>query len=145
MAFDLGAGIARNGWVLLTGGRNAGVMESASQGAHQAGGLVIGLLPDADGQRLSDAVDVAIFTHMGNARNNLNVLSSNVVIACGMGAGTASEVALAIKNKKPVLLLHPGERAANFFQDLAPGQVTLVANADEALSVTRRLIDPNSV
>ena len=50
---------------------------------------------------MSEAVDLPIVTDLGNARNNINVLSSNVVIACGMGLGTASEVALALKNHQP--------------------------------------------
>jgi uncharacterized protein (TIGR00725 family) len=33
MAYDLGQKIAAAGWVLLTGGRPAGVMEAASRGA----------------------------------------------------------------------------------------------------------------
>ncbi|CCQ67309.1 Conserved hypothetical protein 725 [Crocosphaera watsonii WH 0402] len=52
---------------------------------------------------------------MGNARNNINVLSSNVIIACGMGLGTVSEIALALKNKKPVILLSEDKKVNNYF------------------------------
>jgi hypothetical protein len=34
---------------------------------------------------------------MRSGRNYINVLSSDIVIACGMNHGTASEVSLAIK------------------------------------------------
>lgn len=44
-AFELGKLIANKGWILLTGGRNVGVMEAASRGAKEAGGLTIGILP----------------------------------------------------------------------------------------------------
>jgi uncharacterized protein (TIGR00725 family) len=103
-AYELGKNIAQQGWIVLTGGRNIGVMDAASKGAKSVNGLTVGILPGRDHQDVSEAVDIAIFTDMGNARNNINVLSSDVVIACGMGAGTASEVALALKNQKKVIL-----------------------------------------
>ena len=46
-AFELGELIAREGWVLVTGGRRAGVMDAASRGASAAGGLVPGPAPGA--------------------------------------------------------------------------------------------------
>lgn len=45
-AYQMGELIALNGWVLLTGGRSAGVMEWATKGAKAGGGLTIGILPD---------------------------------------------------------------------------------------------------
>jgi uncharacterized protein (TIGR00725 family) len=104
-AFALGRAIAQAGWVLLTGGRDAGVMAAANQGAQSAGGLTVGILPSADHSHLAEGVDIAIVTGMGHARNAINVLSCDVVIACGIGLGTASEVALAMKSGKPVILL----------------------------------------
>ncbi len=99
-AYKLGDLIAQRRWTLLTGGRNVGVMDAVNKGAKSANGLTIGILPRENQKDISEAVDIAIFTDMGNARNNINVLSSDVVIACGMGAGTASEVALALKANK---------------------------------------------
>ena len=52
---------------------------------------------------------------MGNARNVINVLSSRVVVACPGGAGTASEVALAVKCNRPVILF--GFDPGNLFID----------------------------
>ena len=43
---------------------------------------------------------------MGNARNCINVLSSHVVVACPGGSGTISEVALALKSSRPVVLMN---------------------------------------
>ncbi|MCW6038203.1 hypothetical protein K4A83_18275 [Spirulina subsalsa FACHB-351] len=45
LAYQLGAAIAQSGWILLTGGRNVGVMEAANQGAKSAKGFTIGILP----------------------------------------------------------------------------------------------------
>jgi uncharacterized protein (TIGR00725 family) len=44
-AYQLGRAIAQEGWSLVTGGRNEGVMDSASRGAKEVGGLTIGVLP----------------------------------------------------------------------------------------------------
>jgi uncharacterized protein (TIGR00725 family) len=105
--YALGPAIAQAGWGLLTGGRDAGVMAAASRGAQAENGLVVGIVPDADATHIAAAVDVAIFTGMGQGRNVINVLSSRVVIACGWGAGTLSEMALALKFNKPLILLNP--------------------------------------
>ncbi len=139
-AYQLGKSIAENGWILLTGGRKAGVMDAASQGAKSAAGIVIGVLPSNDLQGMSDAVDIPIVTDMGNARNNINVLSSTVVIACGMGLGTASEVALALKNNKPVVLLNQTELTYQFFNSLAAGKVFLARNVSKAIALIQQII-----
>ncbi len=104
-ARQLGALVAERGWVLLNGGRDAGVMAASARGANEAGGMVVGVLPDRDARGASPHLDLAIVTGLGDARNVVNVLSSDVVIACSGDAGTLSEVALALKNGKPVVLL----------------------------------------
>ncbi len=48
VAYELGQRTAQEGWVLLTGGRNAGVMDAACRGAHSSGGLTVGILPTSD-------------------------------------------------------------------------------------------------
>jgi uncharacterized protein (TIGR00725 family) len=101
----LGCLIAEHGWILLNGGRNSGVMAASAQGARETGGLTIGILPDSDRKNASEFIDIPIVTGMGQARNSINVLSSDIVVACRGGAGTLSEIALAIKSKKPVILL----------------------------------------
>jgi uncharacterized protein (TIGR00725 family) len=131
LAYELGQQIAAAGWVLLTGGRPVGVMGAASRGAKQANGLTVGILPTANQSDAVDAVDIVIATGLGNARNAINVLSSHVVIACGMGSGTASEVALAIKSGKPVILLNVSCTAQAFFRELSAA--VLVAESVEAV------------
>jgi uncharacterized protein (TIGR00725 family) len=104
-AYRLGALIAREGWVLLNGGRAAGVMEASARGARDQGGLTVGILPGSSIEGASGAIDIPILTGMGDARNCINVLTSDVVIACPGGAGTLSEVALALKNGRHVIAL----------------------------------------
>ncbi|MDY6938760.1 MAG: TIGR00725 family protein [Cyanobacteriota bacterium] len=137
VAAQLGGEIAREGWILLTGGRNVGVMEAASQGAKQAGGLTVGILPTASSEGISEAVDIAIFTDLGSARNNINVLSSDAIVACGIGAGTASEVALALKAKKPVVLLNCDRTSEAFFETLSSGSLWIARTVEEAISMVK--------
>lgn len=105
LARELGEAIAGRGWVLLNGGRDCGVMAASAAGARTGGGLVVGVLPDEDTADASPDLDIAIRTGMGDARNVVNVLSSDVVIALAGGAGTLSEIAHAVKLGRPVVLL----------------------------------------
>ncbi|MDX2097688.1 MAG: cytochrome [Leptolyngbyaceae cyanobacterium bins.59] len=140
LAYELGQLIAQTGWVLLTGGRNVGVMDAACRGARDAGGLTVGILPTDRPIAVSTAVDIPIYTDLGNGRNNLNVLSSQVVIACGMGTGTVSEVALALKNQKPVILLNWSEEGQRFFQSLSPDEIWVADRPETAIQLTHTLL-----
>ena len=135
-AAELGALVAERGWIVLTGGRPAGIMAAASAGAKQIpNSLTLGILPDAQGGVGPD-VDIAILTGMGDARNAINVLTSDVVVACGVeGPGTASEVSLALKAGKPIILLAAAEAARTFFQGLGSGNRLMAVDA--ALDVVK--------
>lgn len=104
MATDLGSAIAKQGWFLLTGGRDEGVMAGATAGARSAGGLTVGLHPGSqDDGDVADA-DLVIFTGIGFARNMVNVLSSDVVVCLPGSTGTLSEAAYARTYGKPLIL-----------------------------------------
>ena len=139
-ARELGTLLGREGWVVVSGGRDSGVMREVSQAAADAGGLTIGILPHGRAE-VAPGVQVAIVTDMNNARNNVIGLSSNVVVACGVGGpGTASEVALALKNGKPVILLAASEKAVAFFQELATDNLYVAATPLEAVETIKTLL-----
>lgn len=140
VAYELGKLIAEAHWILLTGGRNCGVMDAANRGAKSAGGLTVGILPSSNLNDLSDFVDIPILTGMGSARNNINVLSSAVIIACGIGAGTVSEVALALKAGKSVVLLNVTQDSYQFFKNLAENQIHYAHDPDTAIAIAYRLL-----
>lgn len=139
-ATKLGQMIAQAGYVLLTGGRNVGVMEAASKGAKEGGGLTIGILPSEDKTGASQFVDIPICSGMGSARNNINVLSSDVVVACGSGAGTTSEIMLALKASKPIILLNPSKRLEAFINELPYPKPRIASSLDQAISYIHHFI-----
>ncbi|MBL0700210.1 MAG: TIGR00725 family protein [Desulfosarcina sp.] len=138
-AYKLGRLIAKEEWALLSGGRNAGVMDAASRGAKEAGGLTIGIMPALDKESVSPSVEIPIFTGMGSARNSINVLTSDVVIACGMGIGTASEVALAFKAGKHVVLLNSTVESKKFFKSLGYDALYFADTPKETIRIIKEL------
>src|SRR5437867_1865567 len=95
-AEQVGKLIAQHGAILICGGRG-GVMEAAAKGAKATGGVTVGILPESDDSGANPYIDIPIVTGMGNGRNVINILSSQVIIAISGGYGTLSEIALALK------------------------------------------------
>ena len=137
LAFDLGKAIAEQGWIVLTGGRSFGVMDAAMKGAHEVDGLTIGILPNDNAVNASDNADVKILTGMGSARNVINILTSHIIVVIGMAAGTASEVALAIKTNKKVILLNQDEITIRFFKNIGTYKVMIATSVDETISMIK--------
>lgn len=138
LAFNLGALIAKEGWILLNGGRKTGVMAASSKGAKGAGGLVVGILPDHTPEHASEDVTVPICTGMGQARNVINVLSSDVVVACPGGAGTLSEIALSIKFAKPLVLLQ-ASRNLPLESSWAPEHLFYAETEKEVIDIIKQM------
>jgi uncharacterized protein (TIGR00725 family) len=139
-AYAIGKFSAQNGWTILTGGSKAGVMHAALKGAKDGNGETIGILPSYYKSAASEYVDHIIVTGMGSARNNINILSSDVVVACGVEAGTLSEIALALKAGKIVILLTQNLKAIDFLKDLAPKQIFVADTIDTAASALTKLL-----
>ena len=140
MAEQLGKLIARRGWILLNGGRNRGVMAASARGAKEAGGMVVGILPDMTASKASPDLDIAVVTGMHDARNLINVLSSDVVIACPGSLGTMSEIVLALKHKKRVILL--GFKAGMELDKFRKrGQLTNAETPAEALEQAAKVLE----
>lgn len=135
-AYELGRRIALEGWVLLNGGRSAGIMEASARGAAENGGVTIGVLPGDSAEGASRFIRIPIVTGMGNARNVINVLSSHIVVACPGGAGTISEVALALKCGKTVILLD-FELGDGFEHYRAAGQLLSVGTPEAAVQTVK--------
>lgn len=140
LAYELGGLIAQQGWVLVTGGRRVGVMDAASRGAKAARGTVVGILPGTDAEGMSGAVDIPILTGMNEARNNINVLSCRLLFFVGMNAGTASELALALKHKRPVILVCQSKEVVRVFAAMSSSKLEIATNATSAADSAKRFL-----
>ncbi len=104
LAKEVGREIARRGAVLLCGGRG-GVMAAAAEGAKEAGGVSLGILPDPDRRWANPYLTYSIPTNLGHARNVLIAHAAHALIAVDGEYGTISEAAIALKLGKPVIAL----------------------------------------
>jgi len=93
VAETIGRLVAERGGCLVTGGRG-GIMEAASKGAYEAGGLAVGLLPSDDRREANPYVNVPIATGLHGVRSHVVVYASDCVIMVSGSSGTFSEVGL---------------------------------------------------
>ncbi len=101
-ARQVGRLLAEADCVVLTGGLG-GVMEAASRGAREAGGLVIGVLPGDSPAAANASVEIAIASGLGDARNAVIANTAQGFVAVAGSFGTLSEIAFALKREKPVV------------------------------------------
>jgi uncharacterized protein (TIGR00725 family) len=134
IAYELGAAIAKKNWVLLTGGRSFGVMDASLKGAADHDGLTIGVLPGDNLTGSSQYAQIKILTGLGSARNNINILSSHVLVVLGMAAGTASEVGLAIKANKKIIFLNQDDLTIEFFKKIGTYRIITTNTVKDTIS-----------
>ena len=79
VAYAVGAEIAKSDSVLITGGLG-GVMTAAAHGAKDAGGLTVGIIPQADASEANEYCDIVIPTGMGLTRDFLNALTADGIV-----------------------------------------------------------------
>lgn len=101
--------LAHLGITVITGGRG-GVMEAVCRGAAKAGGTTVGILPSSEMNDANPWCSVVIPTGLGHARNVVNVLGGDFVIALGSSAGTLSEVCFAWILGRPILTVKGCDR-----------------------------------
>lgn len=107
-ALKIGQLIAEKGGLLICGGLS-GVMEAASRGARQAGGLTVGILPGNSPADANSYIDLAIATGLGYARNSLVAMNSDVLIAVDGQYGTLTEIAYGRIYRKKIIGLSTWE------------------------------------
>ncbi|HEX5498078.1 MAG TPA: TIGR00725 family protein [Thermomicrobiales bacterium] len=128
--------IAAAGCTLVCGGLG-GAMAAACRGAKSAGGVTIGIVPGYDDKAANPWVDHVVCTGLGQARNVLVAATGHALIAVGGNGGTLSEIGLAVRLGRPVVLL--GGWAATLGAEAAApawegGQPPIVAaTPDEAV------------
>jgi len=113
------------------------VMEASAKGAREAGGISVGILPGDSAAEANPYIDIPIVTDLGNARNSVNVLTSQAVIAIHGSYGTLSEIALAMKCRIPVVGLGTWDVVTPGGEPLP---ITLAHSPEEAVTVALDLI-----
>jgi len=122
------------------------VMEAASKGAKEAGGFVIGIVPQEEKTAANPFCDAVIATGMGYARDFLTAYSADSVIVVGGGAGTLIEVAVAYQKKIPIIALKgsggTADRVVDSYMD--ERQIEMVrgeASPEKAVDTALRLAE----
>ncbi len=105
LAYKTGKLIAEKGYILICGGRG-GIMEAASKGAFEAGGLTIGILPGIDDSDVNPYIKISLPTGIGLARNAIITCSADGAIAISGAYGTLSEIAYCRQFETPVCSLN---------------------------------------
>lgn len=90
----LGEWIGRQGRTLVYGGANCGLMETLARSVHEAGGRVLGVVPQilVDNNRVSSFIDEIVLTPDLNERKQGIIDRSDIIIAMPGSVGTLDEV-----------------------------------------------------
>lgn len=164
LSVPLGKWIAERGCHLINGGGQGVMSETAKAfvGVQNKSGLAIGILPAAqscdtvENRAKCDSpsgypnvhIDLPIYSHLHlsgesgknpASRNHIIILSANIVIALPGGAGTLTEMELALEYKTPLLIISPDKD----WQEFANRGAIIVKTIDEAIVWLNQKI-PNS-
>jgi uncharacterized protein (TIGR00725 family) len=147
-AEEIGRLVALRGGVIVTGGR-AGVMEAASKGAQQAGGLTIGFLPGMEKTGANPYVDIIFPTGLGRARNLLTARCCDALIMVGGSTGTLNELTIAYAEARPVVILEgsggwadkirPVLHNGKFLDERETVEIHFAATPDKAVEIAFQL------
>ena len=121
IAEEVGRLIAQKGATLVTGGLE-GVMEAASKGAKEAGGITVGILPGFSKEEANKYIDIPITTGLSHARNVIIARSADALIAVSGEYGTLSEIAIALKLGKPVVGIRTWDKIEGVINVNSPGE-----------------------
>lgn len=113
-AATLGQGLAGSGLRLVYGGGGVGLMGACARAAHEAGGRVLGIIPDflVGREHALDSVEHVVVTTM-HERKMLMFESSDAFVVLPGGIGTLEEVVELLSwrrlelHRKPVVFYNP--------------------------------------
>ncbi|MBI1683674.1 TIGR00730 family Rossman fold protein [Caulobacter hibisci] len=113
-AYDIGGDFARAGLKLVYGGGGVGLMGAAARGAHEAGGKVLGIIPEflRGREQPFDDVETVIVTSM-HERKMLMFERSDAFVVLPGGIGTLEEIIELLSwrrldlHRKPIVFHNP--------------------------------------
>ena len=91
LALQLGTWIGQHGHTLLYGGSNAGLMHITASAVHEAGGHVIGVIPEMFRHRIDPLCDEVVYTANLGDRKQYMIEHGDVFIVLPGGIGTLDE------------------------------------------------------
>lgn len=114
-AFEIGGDFARAGLKLVYGGGGVGLMGATARGAHEAGGQVLGIIPEflRDREQPFDDVETVVVTSMHERKMMMFERSDAFVVLPG-GIGTLEEIIELLSwrrldlHRKPIVFHNPG-------------------------------------
>jgi len=145
-AEKIGYLLAENNVIVITGGKS-GIMEAGARGAKKARGLTVGVVKGAKRYTSNNFTDIEVISGMeaGGFDEFLLVNMCDVLIVIGGGAGTLEEMAIAYRNKKPIIALTTQagwakELAGKFLDNRNIIKIETANNAEEAVKKTLELL-----
>jgi len=102
LAKEVGKLLAKKDIIVYCGGKT-GVMEAVSKGVVEMGGIVVGILPDDNGEDANKYITIPVATGAGSGRNVMIANSVHGAIAINGSYGTLSEIGHTLRQGKPVV------------------------------------------
>lgn len=153
IAYDVGQTLAHRGHTLISP-VSTGIGFYAAKGAKSAGGTTIGVSPTANTkeQKMYDVpfeyIDHLIHTGFGfKGRNVISVRTCDGLVVVNGGFGTLSEVAIAVGEDKPIVVVSDTGGCADIlsiiFKKLNPKYALfkIVGSPSEAITTLEQLIN----
>ena len=95
------------------------MMEFASKGAKEAGGITVGILPSLNTEEANQYIDIPVTTGLGmGMRSELMIQTVDAIIMIGGKNGTLKELSAAYMNSKPVVILRGSGELADSIQGI---------------------------
>lgn len=119
MSWLVGRTIAVAGSVLVSGG-GSGVMAEATRGAHEHGGLTVGILGTNDPQSEGTFSETSIIipTALGwDVRSSLMLRMVDAIVVVGGAVGTIQEITMAYMNRIPIIIMECGSNLEKRLKD----------------------------
>lgn len=125
------------------------MMEAASHGAKDAGGFVIGIIPQEEKTAANNYCDAVIATGLGSARDFITAYSADAIIVVEGGAGTLIEVAAGYQKGIPIIAVKGSGGIADKFideyiDDRNIVKILAAASPEEAVRTAFRQIEPST-
>ena len=91
LARDLGTWIGQQGHTLLYGGSNAGLMHITAAAVHEAGGHIVGVIPEMFRHRIDPVCDEVVYTANLGDRKQYMIEHGDMFVVMPGGIGTLDE------------------------------------------------------